>query len=111
MQEQQTNAMRQERIKHLAAEANARWEAKPRLTDAPGAATGQRAPALGSASDVRDVSTEPVASTAENAEDTRTTPAKAEDMPQKADPWAQARAQGPSEKWQPAAWTPSSPRK
>src|SRR5688572_2075016 len=49
LDEQQNEVVRQARMKHLASAADARWEAKPRLTDAPGAATGQRAPAIGSA--------------------------------------------------------------
>ncbi|KAL2017029.1 hypothetical protein VTK56DRAFT_2673 [Thermocarpiscus australiensis] len=46
--EQAADVARQERIKVLAAQADARWEAKPRLTDAPGgAAAAGRASFLG----------------------------------------------------------------
>lgn len=91
-------------MKHLASAADARWEAKPKLTDAPGAATGQRAAAIGSAEHSQAASTESVANPATNAQ---TPPQDAK----KADPWARARQEGPGEKWQPAAWTPSPSKK
>src|SRR5690242_926205 len=50
LKEQEADVIRQERMKMLAAEADARWEAKPRLdspADAPGQPMGQRQPALG----------------------------------------------------------------
>ncbi|KAK0389496.1 hypothetical protein NLU13_3071 [Sarocladium strictum] len=104
LEEQQNEVVRQARMKHLASAADARWEAKPRLTDAPGAATGQRAPAIGSAQHAQEASTGPVADTGTNAQN-------AQRKDQNSDPWAKARAQGPGEKWQPEAWTPSPSKK
>ncbi|KAH8176015.1 NADH ubiquinone oxidoreductase subunit NDUFA12 domain-containing protein [Sarocladium implicatum] len=104
IEEQRNEVTRQARMKYLAAEADARWEAKPRLTDAPGAAIGQRAPALGSVEHKGEASKEPVADKGTNA-------AAAQDKADAADPWARARAQGPGEKWQPTAWDPTAPKK
>lgn len=86
LEEQQGDVVRQARMKQLAAAADARWEAKPRMMDAPGE---QRLPVLESATIRPDQSA----------------------VKEKPDPWAQHRAaQGASEKWQPESWTPS-PRK
>ena len=104
IEEQQKEVVRQARMKHLASAADARWEAKPKLTDAPSAATGQRAPAIESAEHTEAASTEPVANTTTTAQNT---PQDAK----RADPWARARQEGPGEKWQPAAWTPSPSKK
>lgn len=92
-------------MKYLASEADARWEAKPRLTDAPGAATGQRVPAIGSAEHARDASKGPV------AEETGTNAKAVKEKAEAEDPWAQAKAHGAGEKWQPSAWTPNPSKK
>jgi NADH dehydrogenase [ubiquinone] 1 alpha subcomplex assembly factor 2 len=44
--EQSQDLVRQQNLKILAAEADARWAAKPSFLDAPGQARGQRVPAL-----------------------------------------------------------------
>jgi NADH dehydrogenase [ubiquinone] 1 alpha subcomplex assembly factor 2 len=44
--EQSQDLIRQEQLKVLAAQADARWEAKPRLIDMPGREIGQAVPAL-----------------------------------------------------------------
>lgn len=82
MAEQRDDVTRQQRMKYLAAEADARWEAKPRIMEAP------KEPEL--------LETTKPSSTA----DTKTTSATD-------DPWAKAKARGPSEDWQPEAWDPS----
>ena len=89
--------MRRARMRELAAEADARWEAKPRLADEAGvpnlpAPEGQTA---GAASG--------------NATRTGRGEAAAQngDKGGPSDPWAQHRAQAPGEKWQPSAWNPS----
>lgn len=91
-------------MKQLAAEADARWEAKPRLTDAPGAATGQPVPSLEGtgAADGQLKGDGTSAGTSSLADGQKEA---------KEDPWAQAKARGPSEKWQPRAWTPTSSKK
>ncbi|GJC90989.1 NADH-ubiquinone oxidoreductase assembly factor N7BML [Colletotrichum liriopes] len=114
LEEQSREAFRQERMKVMAAQADARWEAKPRLTDAPGQQTGQPLPSLNTAQ------TQPIApeleTTNANAKAAETTPAQPSKSAEPAqpanetkkkdgkDPWA--RAQGPSEGWQPEAWVP-----
>ncbi|KAK1731379.1 uncharacterized protein BDZ83DRAFT_715211 [Colletotrichum acutatum] len=112
LEEQTREAFRQERMKVLSAQADAKWEAKPRLTDAPGRQTSQPLPSLNTAQ------SQPTAPELETA----TTNAKAtespEDQAQSAtdakkkygkDPWA--KASGPSEGWQPEAWVPPSGKK
>ncbi|KAJ4268542.1 hypothetical protein NW762_002605 [Fusarium torreyae] len=101
--EQQGDVMRQARMKKLAAEADARWEAKPRVMEAPQAAP---APLLSPAKTTplqQDVGKESQADTGvkEATEDTK----KADD------PWAKAKARGPGETWQPTAWSPPAAKK
>ncbi|KAI8627349.1 hypothetical protein F5Y19DRAFT_486945 [Xylariaceae sp. FL1651] len=103
MQEQSSEMMRQERMKALAAEADARWEAKPSLLDMP-AQDGVKNvdPAL--AQENKQVQQE---SEEKGAQAGQThTQTKIDD-----DPWKRARGGGPSETWQPAAWSPTSARK
>lgn len=96
-------------MKILAAEADARWEAKPRVMEDPAASTVNRpelqqpAPALNTGGVNRDVRSE---------QDPDAPEQKVKNDAQKAgDPWAKARAQGPSESWQPEAWNPGAPKK
>lgn len=110
--EQAADLARQDRIKTLAAEADARWAAKPRLTDMPAAAAdlksnkSQPAPALDTGK------TQPQEQVAEqNLQDEGLRDTSAQDKTEvKDDPWKKA-ATGPGESWQPAAWTPTSTRK
>lgn len=96
--EQQGDVVRQARMKQLAAEADARWDAKPRVMDAPGGATGQPVPAL----DTGGVKAEA------KKQEQKT---QGEEETDKKDPWAKARAQGPGESWQPEAWSPTPAKK
>lgn len=111
LQEQRQDVVRQEQMKYLAAEADARWAAKPSYIDAPGQARGQPLPAL---------RTEPpnlARSLPDGEKPTQNDPiASVEDVPRtetgpvKEDPWKKHRG-GPSEDWQPTGWTPSVPPK
>ncbi|OTA60836.1 hypothetical protein K449DRAFT_396119 [Hypoxylon sp. EC38] len=94
LEEQASDVARQERIKLLAAEADARWEAKPSLLDAPGREKGQPVPPL-------------------NTGRTKPQERAAKELPtQKDDPWKRpARSSAPGENWQPQAWTPTPARK
>lgn len=83
MTEQRDDVTRQQRMKYLAAEADARWEAKPKIMEAP-----KEPELLGT-------------KTATSAAQPEQTIAAAED------PWAKAKAKGPSEDWQPEAWDPT----
>ncbi|KAF4967373.1 hypothetical protein FZEAL_10540 [Fusarium zealandicum] len=101
--EQHGDVARRARMKKLAAEADARWEAKPRVMDAPEAAP---APLLASAKagpPKQDVGQEQQApASAEKAQD---------EVEKKDDPWAKAKTRGPGESWQPAAWDPTAVKK
>lgn len=115
IQEQHAEVRRQHQIRYLAAEADARWEAKPRLTDAPVQATA-RTPvaALGG----RAARGAPPAQESQPEERSRQEEAAAPGLKQeqtqkpvwndssKKDPWKQHRRGGPSEEWQPKSWTP-----
>jgi NADH dehydrogenase [ubiquinone] 1 alpha subcomplex assembly factor 2 len=105
MEEQRDDVTRQVRMKQLAAAADARWEAKPRLVEDPSgahalphAAPKQTDSAAGNGSAHR---------TAESTEETDDAKISNESRP---DPWAQHRSHGPGEKWQPSAWNPSAPK-
>ncbi|KAH7252089.1 hypothetical protein BKA59DRAFT_473683 [Fusarium tricinctum] len=101
--EQRGDIMRRVRMQQLAAEADARWEAKPRMMDAPQAAP---APLLSS------VKASPLQHDAGKGEQTDTTAMKVKDKVEKQDdPWAKAKANGPGETWQPAAWSPTATKK
>ncbi|KAF7558859.1 hypothetical protein G7046_g5301 [Stylonectria norvegica] len=102
--EQQGDVVRQARMKKLAAEADARWEAKPRAMDAPGGETGQRVPLLKTGALEQEGSTR-------QADATSSRHVEEDEAAKKDDPWEKARAQGPSENWQPAAWSPTPARK
>ncbi|KAK8872617.1 hypothetical protein PGQ11_003131 [Apiospora arundinis] len=118
LQEQQENVLRRQRMKVLAAEADARWAAKPSFLDQP---AGQPAPNAAAATQAQDALT----SSSANAADATTTqgeevkePTKGEEektkkktLEEKEDPWKKATASGPSEEWQPAAWSPNNARK
>ncbi|KAI1384380.1 uncharacterized protein F4822DRAFT_362015 [Hypoxylon trugodes] len=102
LDEQASEVVRQERMKLLAAEADARWEAKPRLSDVPGREKGQPVPALNTGQ------TQPQERA---ARESPTRNEQNEVTQQKDDPWKQARSTGPGETWQPEAWSPASTRK
>ncbi|KAK0621455.1 hypothetical protein B0T17DRAFT_508804 [Bombardia bombarda] len=87
--EQRAELARQERIKILAAQADARWAAKPGLMDAP-----PKAPSLG----------KPSITAAETQQEEAIQ--QQQPKPSDPDPWKQARG-GPSEDWTPKAWEPT----
>ncbi|EGR52294.1 uncharacterized protein TRIREDRAFT_73912 [Trichoderma reesei QM6a] len=93
LDEQRAEAARQERIKLLAAQADARWEAKPRVMEDPRA----RARAV------------PAPEMELKAKERRGSPLVEDE--EEGDPWARATAHGPGENWQPAAWDPSAAKK
>lgn len=96
MGEQKQDVLRQTHIKQLAAEADARWEAKPRVMDAPGDEKGQPVPSLQSGQGSR------APGSLEPDEKAKT---------KEEDPWAEHRSRGPGEKWQPEAWSPTPGKK
>ncbi|AEO68905.1 uncharacterized protein THITE_2054227 [Thermothielavioides terrestris NRRL 8126] len=126
--EQRAEEARQARVKQLAAEADARWEAKPRVATGPAAGgasavLGVRAPALeterrvGPGSKVKKERGPAVAQgdtlgdreAVDLREETwrrMRREAEAKGSGTQADPWKQARG-GPSETWQPQAWQPA----
>ncbi|KAI5925008.1 hypothetical protein F4810DRAFT_662520 [Camillea tinctor] len=101
LSEQAADAARQERMRVLAAEADARWAAKPSLLEMPGgAARGEgvgdnRLEGRGRGREV------------EGQERERGRGKGTEKEKEKEDPWKRHQRGGPSETWQPAAWTPS----
>lgn len=112
LEEQSREVFRQERMKMLAAQADARWEAKPRVMDAPRQGpTGHPLPALNAAR------TQPIAPELEttNAEAAETKRSQSTPKPSATkrkyghDPWEQAK--GPGESWQPQAWVPPAAKK
>ncbi|KUI64554.1 NADH-ubiquinone oxidoreductase assembly factor N7BML [Cytospora mali] len=114
IQEQHAEIRRQQQIKYLAAEADARWEAKPRYVDAPGQVMGQPVAALESKAARGGSSTQETQSgEGSTQKDTIASGLEQEQGQQrvqkdsaKDDPWKQPRRGGPSEAWQPNAWTP-----
>lgn len=100
LEEQQGDVVRQARMKTLAAEADARWEAKPRYMDAPDGATA--APRIAPEEQQSAPSQPEVASSTERAKKPN------ESKEQTSDPWTQHKSKGPGEAWQPTAWDPSS---
>ncbi|KAG6365516.1 hypothetical protein INS49_007127 [Diaporthe citri] len=107
---------RQHQMRLLAAEADARWAAKPSLLEHDGGAAGQvgagqPVPALGSRRVARGGAEKESALPEEGtrrdavASGSEQQAAAAKDA-QKKDPWAQSRRGGPSEDWQPQAWSP-----
>ncbi|KPM43486.1 hypothetical protein AK830_g3056 [Neonectria ditissima] len=99
LDELQGDVVRQARIKVLAAEADARWEAKPRVMEAPETTAQRLASVNAPAPPARDAR--------------RRKPVDGESETEKSDdPWAKAaKAQGPGENWQPAAWDPAAVKK
>ncbi|KAK5637419.1 hypothetical protein RRF57_013131 [Xylaria bambusicola] len=127
MEEQVAELQRQARMKLLAAEADARWEAKPSLLDMPPSCPQQ----------ALNPTTTAITATTAAAADQRTTSDRRGQIPSNSDqvrsrdfgekktspvqtqntntkigdndPWKQAQQRGaPGETWQPQAWTPAS---
>lgn len=101
-------------MKYLAAEADARWEAKPKvMMDGP--EQTQAVPALESR--VNSSSSRAPPEAGRDGETISDAIASGEDQQQvsgerrankaeKEDPWKKHRPSGPGEEWQPQAWTP-----
>lgn len=123
IQEQRAELQRQHQMKHLAAAADARWAAKPRMMeDAPAGATGQPVPALESttAAGRRDgvvagveaeakkedeaIPRKDAVASGDKQDDAQRKPGRKE--VEKEDPWKRHTRAGPSENWQPQAWSP-----
>lgn len=107
-EEQKREEFRQEQMKLLSAQADARWEAKPRLTDAPGQQTAQPLPAIDTAQ-TRPTAPDQEASNA-NAKTVHRPPLHEDESVNEVkkqygkDPWTAA--EGSSKGWQPKAWVP-----
>lgn len=102
-------------MKQLAAQADARWEAKPRMMDAPpGERTAQPMPALESRlarAGEGEEETVQAEATRKDANASGEEQVQAQRKPQqkeaeKEDPWKNHSRGGPSEDWQPQAWSP-----
>ncbi len=122
LEEQRADVARQERMKFLVAEADAKWAAKPRLMDAPNQATEQPQPVLEVGPNVAQTTEEQPEPTdgsegRDGATDTgsrRETWQKMRQEPKSRgpDPWREVqRRGGPSEEWQPKGWDPTSASK
>ncbi|KAJ4359814.1 uncharacterized protein N0V89_000370 [Didymosphaeria variabile] len=130
MAEQQAEALRQERIKMLAAQADARWAAKPSAVDAPDKQQPvqmleSRDPNTGIRQTNADqeirgrVDPQPAVTEEDIEAEARQTDAaptlkKRKPMRKepKDSPWKQAAAKGnPGEEWQPASWSPAPARR
>lgn len=115
-------------MKYLAAEADARWEAKPRMMDAPGEVNGQPVPALESRSggdaaaaavtaknrgqQAGETRSDHIASAEDQVGASKIPPPQEPKKSQKVeDPWKKHRPAGPSETWQPQGWNPTSSRR
>ncbi|KAI3399384.1 hypothetical protein diail_7111 [Diaporthe ilicicola] len=123
--EQHAEVRRQSQMRVLAAEADARWAAKPSLLDADAGSGGVsgKPGQLGGAAQPRPALESQGAMGVEgggeaaraghgtrrdavaSGEEQQAAAASARDA-EKKDPWKQSRRGGPSEDWQPQAWTP-----
>ncbi|KAK8124453.1 uncharacterized protein PG998_000212 [Apiospora kogelbergensis] len=112
--EQRLDVARRQRMKVLAAEADARWAAKPSFLDRP-AATQDMPPPPSAAADIAQKDTADTTTTTTQVKQKPVAGAEKKTQTQeeedKADPWKKATASGPSEEWQPAAWSPTNARK
>ncbi|KAK3210095.1 hypothetical protein GRF29_44g1679242 [Pseudopithomyces chartarum] len=129
IQEQQHEVLRQERIKLLAAQADARWASKPSAVDAPDKqqpvhmlesrdqTTGISQPATTTTtSSSTTTRAEPPPSVTEDSIQEHAPPKLKEEKPMqtepKPSPWKPAAAKGnPGDEWQPASWSPAPARK
>ncbi|QPH01826.1 hypothetical protein C2857_006029 [Epichloe festucae Fl1] len=116
LEEQSGDVVRQQRMKHLAAEADARWAAKPRVMEdaVTTSALGARGPLPPTNVEATMLESEPDPGAGAGA-GARDTEKKQQQRKRKKsaelnDAWAKAKAQGPGENWQPTAWNPSAKR-
>ncbi|UNI14324.1 hypothetical protein JDV02_000963 [Purpureocillium takamizusanense] len=116
--EQRGDVARQERVKRLAAEADARWDAKPRVMESPEDVAARAAlldpqgsaPAAAAAVAAAEGEVPSDEQRQQQQQQQQQTARSGGHAPEH-DPWAKGRAQGPGEKWQPAAWAPTAARK
>jgi NADH dehydrogenase [ubiquinone] 1 alpha subcomplex assembly factor 2 len=108
LDEQRGDVTRQARLKILAAEADRRWEAKPRVMCAEETRRleGRREVAK---EEVRE--TKVVSEQQGDSHSQRSRIVEKGTEEEKKDPWAKARAMGPSEDWQPESWKAPQPAK
>ncbi|KAM3553632.1 hypothetical protein MY1884_006567 [Beauveria asiatica] len=120
LDEQRADVARRARVKQLAADADARWAAKPRVMEDPLPGQKQALPTAAAEAATTTTTTtttttrtsaqDPVTLRAESKQKRKTQRVEAEDGAEEAvdpkDPWKQARSRGPSEDWQPQAWSP-----
>ena len=126
LEEQRGDVIRRERMKYLAAEADARWEAKPRVMEAPAqAASAISQPAQPLGTSAPQPTSQAAGEQSESAQDAQTPDAAGETGSRQEtwrkmqqarpspgnDPWKQAQRGGPSEQWQPEGWNPSAASK
>ncbi|KAK4232046.1 NADH-ubiquinone oxidoreductase assembly factor N7BML [Podospora fimiseda] len=117
--EQTQDVLRQERMKILAAQADARWAAKPGYVDAPSESKEIRKPQLvgGGMLEKEEQGQNGGAVVVEGKEEGEVLKEQRQKawkemkesqgkIPAQKDPWKRAAAGGPSEEWQPKAWTP-----
>ncbi|CAN8096403.1 unnamed protein product [Discula destructiva] len=130
--EQHAELRRQHQIKYLAAEADARWEAKPKVMEAPpgeasrqttapmlesrlareegrkdGSGDGPADGRIGHGEETRRNATISGEEQAQNVQEDSSRRKEAE----KEDPWKKQSRAGPSEDWQPQAWAPPASRR
>lgn len=118
IQEQHAEVRRQAQMKYLAAEADARWEAKPRVMDAPGGVTGQPVAPLESrgarhgeaAEDGEKTRRDAIVSGEEQNSAAQNAPVR-QSAAEKEDPWKKHPRAGPGEDWAPQAWVPPTPKR
>jgi NADH dehydrogenase [ubiquinone] 1 alpha subcomplex assembly factor 2 len=100
--------MRQQRIKMLAAEADARWEAKPSLLDMPIRDEVKKVDQTTSQENKQEQWKDEIDKKEKGKESTQTEQTSPPQSKAPDDPWKQMTRGGPSETWQPKAWTPTS---
>ncbi|GAB0132638.1 hypothetical protein EsDP_00001067 [Epichloe bromicola] len=105
LEEQSGDVVRQQRMKHLAAEANARWAAKPRvMEDAATTSALGEGPLPPTNVEATMLDFEPDARARDAEKQQQRQRKKSAEVN---DAWTKAKAQGPGENWQPTAWNPS----
>ncbi|KAI0410930.1 hypothetical protein F5X98DRAFT_358407 [Xylaria grammica] len=112
MAEQVRELQRQAQMKLLAAEADARWEAKPSLLDMP-AKTPQTQTQAQDERGRRRAQQDEVEAPGEIEAEARRPTSQQPSPPMKTDgdPWKQAQRGAPGQTWQPQAWTPTPAKK
>ena len=117
--DQQAEVARRERIKLLAAQADARWAAKPSALDAPDIwqpeqqkqpahmlPSGESQPPIDREARVRSGEGQDVAEPVKTKIETDAMPNRRVRKEPKDSPWKKAAKENPGEGWQPASWSP-----